>query len=92
MFVSILKKKIKCELFKNKNRTKHQGRYFIPVILSHGTWPLGNTRRISFDRIYLFDVNGVLFQKLFWPSVKKNVLLIEIMFWKAKNLQNLWDN
>ena len=64
MFVSILKKNQMWSLL-NKNRTKHQGSYFIPVILSHGTWPLGNTRRISFDRIYHYDVNGILFQKLF---------------------------
>ena len=40
--------------------------------------------------------NGILFPKLFWPSVKKNPLLIKKIFWnsklKAENLQKSWDH
>ena len=39
---------------------------------------------------------GILLPKLFWPTVRKIVLLIEKYFWnsrlKAKNLQNIWDH
>ena len=40
--------------------------------------------------------NGILLPKLFWPTVRKIVLVIEKNFWnsrlKAKNLQNFWDH
>ena len=40
--------------------------------------------------------NGILLPKLFWPTVRKIVLLIEKNFWnsrlKAENLQKFWDH
>ena len=39
---------------------------------------------------------GILLPKLFWPTARKNVLVIEENFWnsrlKAENLQNFWDH
>ena len=40
--------------------------------------------------------NGILLPELFWPTLRKNVLVIEKNFWnsrlKAENLQNFWDH
>ena len=40
--------------------------------------------------------NGILLPKLFWPTARKNVLVIEKNFWnsrlKAENSQNFWDH
>ena len=41
-------------------------------------------------------INGILLPKLFWPPVRKKVLVIEKNYWnsrlKAENLQNSWDH
>ena len=38
--------------------------------------------------------NGILLPKLFWPTVRKNVLVIEkkLLKFKAENLQKIWDH
>ena len=45
--------------------------------------------------ITMLEVNGILLPKLFWPTARKNVLVIKKNFWnsrlKAKNWQNFWD-
>jgi hypothetical protein len=42
------------------------------------------------------NIIGILLPKLFWPTVRKNVLVIEKNFWnlrlKVENLQTFWDH
>ena len=46
--------------------------------------------------ILAYIVNGILLPRLFWTTVRKNVLLIEKNFWnsklKAENLQTFWEH
>ena len=41
-------------------------------------------------------INGILLPKLFWPTMRKNVLVIKKNFWnsklKAENLKLFWDH
>ena len=53
---------------------------------------------IIIERKLIVDAsrNGILLPKLFWPTVRKIVLVIEKNFWnsrlKAENLQKFWDH
>ena len=47
-------------------------------------------------KLFHSDWCSILLPKLFWPTVRKNVLVVEEKIWnlrlKAENFQNFWDH
>ena len=51
-------------------------------IMTYLTWAVCFT-------CFTMGPNGILFPKLFWPTVRKNVLVIKIFFWNFKS-EDTW--
>ena len=63
-------------------------KHLVPIIIGHLAQGTNND---SIKQNY-----GIFFQKLFWTTVRKNILVIEKNFWnsrlKAENLKNVCDH